>query len=331
MDKKRVAVFLGFAFGIAWATALVIYFTGGLTHSPQLAPGVTLAFVLLATTYMWAPALANILTRLLTRQGFANAGLRPYFRAGWPYWVAAWLLPAVATIFGAACFFLLFPQYYAGVTHIQAQFQAAGQPVPDNLWLFIVMQLVVAIAISPLVNGLFTFGEEFGWRGYLLPMLMPLGARRAVIVLGLIWGVWHWPVIVMGYEYGFDYPGFPWVGMLLFLLFTICGGVLLAWVTFQGRSVWPAVIGHAAINGIAGLSILFSQGQPPSLLGPAPIGLVGIAGYLVLALVLLAVPTALTPQVPSRLPYPREERREDQTDEMPATGAPRPSAAGAGR
>lgn len=55
----------------------------------------------------------------------------------------------------------------------------------------------------------------------------------------------------------------------------VCAGVLLDWVTFHGHSVWPAVIGHAAINGIGGLSLLFVQGTPLALLGRAPIGVIG--------------------------------------------------------
>jgi len=44
---------------------------------------------------------------------------------------------------------------------------------------------------------IFTFGEEFGWRGYLLPRLAPLGGISAAIITGVIWGLWHTPVIVL--------------------------------------------------------------------------------------------------------------------------------------
>lgn len=309
VDKKSILIFLGFAFGIAWLTGLVIYLTGGLANTPRIIFGLPLAGLLLATTYMWAPALANIFTRIITRQGFANAGLRPYIRHGWPYWVAAWLLPSILTILGAVLFFLIYPQYYAGTSTLRTQLQAAGQTVPPgSLWPIIIIQTAAAVLISPPINGLFTFGEEFGWRGYLLPKLTPLGTRRAVLLLGVIWGIWHWPVIVMGYEYGFDYPGFPWLGMLLFLLFTISAGTLLAWVTYQGRSIWPAVIGHGAINGIAAIAALFTSSNPKplSLLGPLPVGIIGMAGYLLLALVIILLPQALMPREPSRLPYPQE-------------------------
>ncbi len=314
VDWKRLWIFLAFAFGIAWLTGLVIYLTGGLVNSPALAQNFTLATLLLSTGYMWAPALANIFTRLVTHESFANAGIRLFFRQGWPYWVAAWLIPAALTIIGAILFYLFLPQYYAGLSIVQAQMQAAGQPVTTNLWGVVLVQILISVIISPLINGLFTFGEEFGWRGYMLPKLMPLGPRTAMIVQGAIWGIWHWPVIAMGYEYGFNYFGFPWIGMLLFLLFTFSAGVFLAWVTLKGRSVWPAVIGHAAINGIAALALVFTVGQPPLLLGPLPVGIIGMLGYLVFALILFFIPMLLTPAAPSSLPYPWEE---PPLEEMP--------------
>src|SRR5512137_1092294 len=105
LDTRRIILFLGFAFGIAWITGLIIYLNGGLTNSPQIAPGVSLALVLIAAIYMGAPALGNILTRLITREGWNNMGLRPNFKRGWPYWLAGWFLPAIMTLAGAALFF----------------------------------------------------------------------------------------------------------------------------------------------------------------------------------------------------------------------------------
>ena len=112
LDTRRIIIFLGFAFGIAWITGLIIYLNGGLVNSPQIAPGVTLALILMATAYMWAPALGNILTRLVTREGWKDMGLRPNFKKGWRFWLAGWFLPVVMTLPGAALFFVLFPQYF---------------------------------------------------------------------------------------------------------------------------------------------------------------------------------------------------------------------------
>src|SRR5512140_1265075 len=112
VDTRRVVLFLGLAFGIAWLTGLIIYLTGGLTNGPKIAPGLPWAVVLLAVPYMWAPAIANIATRLLTREGWKDAGVRPHFRQGWRYWLIGWVAPGLLTVIGGAVFFLLFPRYF---------------------------------------------------------------------------------------------------------------------------------------------------------------------------------------------------------------------------
>jgi uncharacterized protein len=293
-DTRRIIIFLSFAFGIAWITGLIIYLTGGLVNSPQIVPGISLALVLLATAYMWAPAVGNILTRLVTREGWKDTGLRPHFKKGWPYWLAGWFLPAVLTVFGAALFFVFFPQYFdSSLALVQKQMAAAPALSALSPWLFVVVQLVAGVLISPIANSLATFGEEFGWRGYLLPKLMPLGGRKAMLLIGLIWGVWHWPVIFMGYEYGFKYPGYPWIGPLVFIWFTLSLGIFQGWLTLRSKSIWPAVIGHAAVNGIAAAAVLVTTGQPNPLLGPLPVGIIGSLGFALMAIAIFVSPNGL--------------------------------------
>ena len=295
LDMKRIVTFLGLAFGIAWLIALVIYLTGGLVGSPVLVPGtpITLAVVLLAGGYMSAPALAHVLTRLITHEGWKGTYLRPRKR-GWPYWAAAWFIPAVMTAVGAAVFFAVFPQYFdPSLGVLRSLLVKSGQTVSGPLWTIFAIQMVSGVLVAPLVNGLFTFGEEFGWRAYLLPKLMPLGGRKAMLLSGLIWGVWHWPAIAMGHNYGLGYPGGPWLGMLLMVWITFCLGTFLGWLTLRAGSVWPAVIGHAAVNGIAAGALAAVAGAPSPLLGPTPAGLVGSVGFGLLTLALFLRPGAL--------------------------------------
>lgn len=289
VDTRRIAVFLALTFGIAWLIALIISLNGGLVQSPILIPGtpVTLALVLLAVPYMWAPALANILTRIITREGWTNLLLRPKIKTGWPYWLAGWFLPGMMTLLGAAIFFLIFPDTFdSGLTSLQTAIQSVPALANVHPWLLVTAQILVAMLISPLFNAVATFGEEFGWRAYLLPKLLPLGWQKANLLMGLIWGVWHWPVIWMGYEYGFDYPGYPWLGPLLFIWIAFCFGIFLSWITVRGKSVWPAVIGHAAINGIAAIAVMVIIGTPNLILGPLPVGIIGSLGYALVALIL---------------------------------------------
>ena len=296
LDTKRITIFLALTFGIAWVVAYVIYLTGGLLNNPELIPGTgfTLAMVLLALGYMWAPALGNIGTRLLTGEGWKDSWLRPHFKRGWPWWLAGWFGPGLLTILGAALFFALFPYFFdPQLTTLTELLASSGAAATVNPWLIVVAQTVSALLIAPLINSLFTFGEEFGWRAYLQPKLMPLGMRKTMLLMGVIWGMWHWPVIAMGHNYGLEYPGAPWLGLLAMVWFTFVVGTFLGWITLKGGSVWPAVIGHAAINGIAGLGALFVQGQPNPLLGPLPVGIVASIPWALVTLWIMVSPKAM--------------------------------------
>lgn len=298
IDRKRIIIYLGWAFGISWLTGLIIFLTGGLDNSPILDFGgsqISLAYILLATAYMYGPALANVLTRLLTHEGKQDLKLKPHFEHGrWKYFLLAWFLPGLLTIAGLVIYFLIFSDHFdPELSLLSEQLKSANNSSTISPWLIVILQAIQAILFSPLLNSIATFGEEFGWRGYLQPKLIPLGGRKAVILTGLIWGVWHWPVILMGYNYGSQYFGAPYLGPLVMVWFTLSLSVIFGWVTIKSRNVWPAVIAHAGINGIAALGLLFLKGNPSTLLGPTAVGLIGGSGLTIAALIILLVPGAL--------------------------------------
>jgi len=285
LDLRRIGVYLLFAFGLTWMLDLIVYFNGGLANSPQLAPGVTL-FLMLVALSMYGPALGHLFTRMLTREGWRDMWLRPRLREGWPYWALMWVLPVLFNLVGAGLYFLVFrdrfdPAMGAYRTQVEA---LTSQAIPAPTLLLAVGQLAQATLMAPLINAPVILGEEFGWRAYLQPKLLPLGERTMFMVMGVIWGVWHWPVILMGYNYGFDYPGNPWSGLLAMIWFTFVVGTVLGWAALRAKSVWPAVIGHGALNGTAGLGVLFLAGEPNTLLGPAPVGLIASLPWALMAL-----------------------------------------------
>jgi membrane protease YdiL (CAAX protease family) len=286
-ETRRVWIFIAFAFGIAWSIDLMIYLTEGLSN---LGVG-SRAWILLAVS-MTAPSVANILTRLLTGEGWRDLYLWPHFRQSWPFWLIAWLGTPLLVLMGTVLFFALFPQYLdPTLSPVQALLnqtaKSTGRTIPVGPMAFLVLQIGQAILVAPLVNGLGALGEELGWRAYLLPKLVPYGWRKAALLTGVIWGIWHWPVIAMGYNYGASYPGAPWTGMLAMVWFTAMMGVSLAWLALNAESVWPAVMGHAALNGWAALHTLLVLGQPDPLLGPVAVGLVSSLPFALLALWLL--------------------------------------------
>ncbi len=289
VDKRRVGLFLLFAFGIAWAASLYVYWTGGLTGEPILL-GLNRALILIAVAVMPAPAIAHILTRLITREGWRDLKLRPKLRQKhWVYWLLAWFVTPLLVLIGGAVYFLLFPAHFDPSLDSARQLieQTTGQALPVSIGTLLAVQAFQAVLISPIVNALFILGEEFGWRAYLQPKLLPLGWRTAMVAMGVIWGLWHAPVILMGYNYGTDYPGAPWAGVLMMCWMTFVTGTWFGWLALKGRSVWPAVIGHGSINGFARIVLLAVAGQPNTLLGPAIMGFVGATGFSVVALILL--------------------------------------------
>ncbi len=296
LDTRRITIFLALAFGIAWAFGLVVYLTGGMVNSPEILPGtgITLAIAVIALGYMWAPAIAHILTRVITREGRKNNWLGLNIGPRMWSWAAAWFLPAILTILGLVVYFAIFPgQFDPQLGTVQQMIQSAesrtGQAIPLSSWLLVLIQVGEGLLLAPLLNSFFTFGEEFGWRAYLQPKLMPLGYRRALLATGVIWGVWHWPIIAMGHNYGLNYFGYPWTGFIAMTWFTMSAGVIFGWLALRGGSVWPAVIAHAATNGIAGLGVLFLlPGATPSpLLGPLPVAFIGGIPWLLFAAYLL--------------------------------------------
>ncbi len=291
--KKRIGVFLSFAFGISWLTALAIYLTGGLADSRELisGTGITVATVLLTTLYMWGPAAANFLTRWITHQGWGNMMLKPQIRKNWRCWLIAWFGTAGLTLLGTVIFFIIFPNHFdPSLSFLRNQMNAAGA-LPENINLasIILIQTAAAILYAPVLNMLPTFGEELGWRAYLLPHLGEMNRQKALIMSGIIWGVWHWPVILMGQNYGLEYFGYPFTGLAAMVWFTLSVGIFFGWLSQKSGSVWPAVIAHGALNGIAGIGLLFTKGSFSPLLGPSPAGVIGCIPFTIAAaLILLA-------------------------------------------
>jgi membrane protease YdiL (CAAX protease family) len=292
IDRKRIFIFVAVTYGVTIALALVIFLDGGLFPNRTI-----LVSILMAAT-MFTPAVGNIATRLITREGWKNTYLRLNLRRGWPYYLAAWILPLLAIIVGGGIYYLLFPDKF----DLSLPFaRGMGIPVPpgSNPWPFISREIIHYLTTAPTIPIILMLGEEFGWRAYLLPKLMPLGARKAVLLVGAIWGVFHWPLIFMGYNYRFDYWGAPVTGPLLFVCVILPQSVFLAWVTLRTGSVWPAALAHGVNNLSTMLMVYFHDGEINRLVGPGTDGFVGILGYALLALPIFLFPGALAQPEPT--------------------------------
>lgn len=270
-DRRRVATFVAVALGIATLTGGVLYATGGLESSPEIAPGITLSAILLPTVYMFSPAIANVVTRLLTDEGWAGLRLRPNVRGNWRPYVAAWLGTAVLVGAGMGLYVAL---------------ESAGVVPPPSTGRSSIgiVGIVFTLTLGPLINTLVAFGEEFGWRAYLLQKLEPLGVRRALLAHGVVWGVWHWPVIAMGYNYGFDYPAAPWTGLAMMTVATVAIGTVVGAIALRADSVWPAALAHGTLNAVGSAAVLVSG---VGIVAAGPVALVGVVPWAVVGAVVL--------------------------------------------
>ncbi|MGF1505481.1 MAG: CPBP family intramembrane glutamic endopeptidase [Anaerolineae bacterium] len=315
---RRILIFIAVAFGIAYLIGLVIWLTGGIFDSPLVidVPGVIqlrLSILLIAGVYMFSPAVANIVTRYVTQEGFDNLWLAFKLREGWPFWLIAWFGTPLLILVGAALFYAIFPDTFDptfGVFRdlLEAQLAAASQSIDDlgiSITALVLLQFAQGVFLGPVINALFVFGEEFGWRAYLQQRLLQVARPRLVMVLmGVIWGLWHAPIIAMGHNYGLVYPGYPWAGIAAMCWFTFVAGTFIAWLTIKGRSVWPAVIAHGSLNGVAGIVLLSTVGNPNPVIGPSVAGVPGSAGFALVTLLVMTLPGALEEPGEAAKPLP---------------------------
>ncbi|PQZ57431.1 MULTISPECIES: CPBP family intramembrane glutamic endopeptidase [unclassified Microbacterium] len=276
-----VIVFVAVSFALAWLVALPLWLGDGLAEPMS---------VFLLPVMMFTPAVAALVVTFVMR--VPAPGQRARFLGLWPLrpakrviWlmVAGWLVPpllvGLGVLLSAALGFVQLDLTFAAFAAELEKAVPAGTPLPPVQ--IIVFAQLAMIPVGGLFNSLFAFGEELGWRGWLLPALRPLGTWPALILSGVIWGVWHSPIILLGYNFGRT----DITGVLFMIGGCVAWGVLLGWLRLRSASVWPAVIAHGSLNAAAGMIVIFAAAQPDlALAGP-----LGVAGWIVAALVVIVL------------------------------------------
>jgi len=284
VSKKQFTIYMIAAFGIAWIIQIVASIFAN--------AGNVLVFQGMIMLCMYVPFLSVLIARIPLK----GMGWLPKFKGKWGWILITWFGPIVLTFLGAVLYFVIFPDrldwsgsYMATQNGAEAiaEMQAAGLTIP----LLLVISAVQCVLYLPLFNGLLALGEEVGWRGVMYPVLKEkLGRAKGMILGGILWGAWHWPVMILaGYEYGKDYLGAPFLGMALFCLFTTAGGIFLDVLYEKTECIWIPSIGHGAINGAGTLPLLLMRAEDADqmLLGPAPLGIIAMIPMIVVAAVML--------------------------------------------
>lgn len=236
-------MYLAFAFGLTWIAFFAYIFSGNV----WMADGVLSGMDQFVSLGMLLPALAMLLTRWLTKEGFAVTGkdsllLGISFRDGkWKYYVLAIFLPWIYFELGYVLTLLLSPGAfdlaYPTVLEMSEQEQR------------IIFLQPFMMMLSGVIGSFAAFGEEAGWRGYMMPKMIKLwGMKKAVVGGGILWGIWHWPLTYVGHNFGREYFGYPVTGFAAMCLMCIFMGIILTYVTWRTGSIWAAVFLHAVNN-----------------------------------------------------------------------------------
>ena len=205
---------------------------------------------------MLIPVMCHVLTRMITGEGFKFSGENnSYFGIvfkdkKWIFFLAACLVPWISTEAGNAMSLAIAPSLFDPEYYLEMEVEK---------------RMLLLFPVSAMVNGVVVsfaaFGEEGGWRGYMMPKLIKImGRGKALIVGGVIWGLWHAPLTCIGHNFGTDYPGFPYVGIVKMCIMCTLMGIILTYITEKSGSVWPAAIMHTVNN--SGPSILAGYINP---------------------------------------------------------------------
>ena len=294
MDIKRIWIFLFVTFALSYAVEIFMIMPLAGSADEQSA----LIAQLLKAGVMFFPSFGVIVTRMVTKETFVGNSMmiNLKLKGNLRYYALAWFGIAGLIVFGAAVYFLISPSKfdpqmgYAKLL-LSGQLQGTGQTITDEtVRQAVLMQVLMGIFLSPFANLLNCFGEEWGWRGYLLPKMMnQFKIVPALLISGVIWGIWHIPLIIMGHNYGVGYRGYPVVGILAMCVFCTVMGIILSYMTIKTGSCIPAVMGHGMMNGFAAAGLMFTSLENPFnvFVGPMPVGLIGGSGFILVAAYLL--------------------------------------------
>ena len=285
---KRVGLYCVIAYAFLAICAAPFWFLReGIAH-PLFTPLIGLG--------MFGPLIASlIVTKAVEKTSWrTRVGLR--FRGRWKT-LLLWSVAAVVIVLAVNALGVLISGLrgvplsltdgYAIRTAAQQISEKAGQTISPTMMLVITL---VQVPIGLIITTVLTFGEEVGWRGWLWPALKPIGRVRATLVGGVIWGLWHLPILVIGY----NYPGVSrWIAIPMFLVFCTAMAALLGAITDRaGGSPIPAAWAHGTLNSTATLFwTLFATAQTAAHVSTLIDTLLGAIGIVML----LGVGAALMP------------------------------------
>lgn len=265
MDIKKLITFILAAFLPMVGIGAAIHFSESFVQ------------FLLSAVAMFIPVLAVIFTQVIFKEPVLR-GVGLSFKIN-RWWVIGWLLiPIIAlAIVGMT---LLMPG--ARWTPDNETVKMALQAMPEGLgvWGFIGVTMLSGLLSGVTINAVFALGEEIAWRGFLLNMFSGKKFWKVALCTGIIWGLWHAPIILNGH----NYPQHPIAGVFLMVVFCVLMTPILMYFRQKSGSVIVPAIMHGTFNAVAGLPLIIITPANDLLYGAT-----GLAGMIVLLIVNLCL------------------------------------------
>lgn len=286
-EKQGFGLYFLFAFGMAWL--LQVY-----ASLLLLRDGNAAAYQLLLVVSMFCPLVSVLLVQKFWLHQPTGISWRPRLKGNGRYLLAAWFGPAVFTVLAAVLYFAVFPHrldlsgsWLAAAYGGEMDAQTLRRELGVSNLSYMLETGLFAVTLAPVINMFAALGEEAGWRGYMMPHLKEqLGLLNGRLLGGVIWGVWHWPLMLLvGYEYGTNYLGAPVLGLFVWCIVCFALNTLLDWLYEKTGCIWVPSIAHGAFNAVAALFVVLTNPADSyyNVLGPAPIGLIGMLPMLAAA------------------------------------------------
>ncbi|HAR63898.1 MAG: CPBP family intramembrane metalloprotease [Candidatus Margulisiibacteriota bacterium] len=274
VNRKKVILFVVLTYLIDWSMVVIFMLRGGKWNSSSA--------LMLSLFYMLVPMLVTIVFQKYIYKENMKEQYGLSFKVN-KWFLAAWLLPALLA-FAALGVALLLPgvhfspdmsgmierfSHYLTPEQMQQLRHKMATMTIHPLWLTLFQGLFAGATI----NAVVAFGEELGWRGFLQKELGGLGFWRSSFLIGIIWGLWHAPLVL----HGLNYPQHPVAGIYMMTIWAVLLSPIIAYIRLRAKSVLAAAVMHGTLNATYGISIMVVSGG-----SDLTVGLTGLAGFIVL-------------------------------------------------
>lgn len=284
IESKRIGIFFIVTFVISWVVefgAIIPMFNSTETEYVQNA-------VSMIGSMMFAPAFGALIARLLTKEGLVHSGFQFNFSQFRFHFLFGWFGMTALSFLGAVIYFLIFRNNYdANMTNFVANYMGEETDAVQVIAAY-KTDLLIKLFTAPVLDVVNSFGEEWGWRAYLLPKLYrKLGTVKAVLLSGFLSGLWYAPLVTIGYFYGVDYPGEPFTGILAMCIFGTVTGIIYSALALRTGSIFPAVFAHSSMSVMMSQAANFTFDGGNYFVGPAPTGIIAGIPLLVAAVLFM--------------------------------------------